>query len=155
MKDIKKILVPVDFSKNCKIALDWAMSISENLGAQVILFHVLEMPSDLKERANRHLALERNLKEKIVNEKAEKLQLFSKEYDQVKITIVPEVSEGKPFIEIVTASKKHKTDLIVMGTHGRTGLQQMLIGSVAEKVVRNAHCPVLTVKHPDFKYETF
>ena len=65
MKDIKKILVPVDFSKNCKIALDWAMSISENLGAQVILFHVFEMPSDLKERANRHLALERNLKEKM------------------------------------------------------------------------------------------
>ena len=154
MKDIKNILVPVDFSKNCRIALDWAMSISENLGAKVILFHVVEMPSDLKDRANRHLVLERNLKEKIKNEKTEELQTFSNEYDQSKIIISPEVSEGKPFIEIVTASRRHNVDLIVMGTHGRTGLQQMLIGSVAEKVVRNANCPVLTVKHPDFKYET-
>lgn len=81
------------------------------------------------------------------------LQTFADKYDNDQITIALEIAEGKPFIEIIKAAKNYDVDLIVMGTHGRTGLQHMLIGSVAEKVVRKAPCPVLTVKHPDYEFE--
>lgn len=64
------------------------------------------------------------------------------------VEITPLRAIGKPFVEIVRAAKERDADLIVIGTHGRTGLAHMLIGSTAEKVVRMAPCPVLTVKHP-------
>ena len=60
---------------------------------------------------------------------------------------------GLPFMEIIKAAKEQKADMIVMGTHGRTGLEHVLMGSVAEKVVRRAPCPVLTVKHPDHEFK--
>jgi glycine betaine transporter len=59
---------------------------------------------------------------------------------------------GVPFLEIVRAAKEKDVDLIVLGTHGRTGLSHALIGSVAEKVVHHAHCPVLSIKHPQYKF---
>jgi len=152
MKNVKKILVPVDFSENCSVALDWAMSISEYIGAGVILFHALEVPYYLQRRANKILIIDKDIKEKVKKDTTKNLQTFSEKYNN-KITIAPEMSEGKAFIEIIKAAGKHQVDLIVMGTHGRTGLEHMLIGSVAEKVVRKAHCPVLTVKHPDFKFK--
>ncbi len=63
-----------------------------------------------------------------------------------------QLSEGKAFLEIITVAKEHAVDLIVMGTHGRTGLAHVLMGSTAEKVVRMAPCPVLTVKHPEHEF---
>lgn len=59
---------------------------------------------------------------------------------------------GKGFLEIILAAKEENVDLIVMGTHGRTGLSHVLMGSTAEKVVRMAPCPVLTVKHPEHEF---
>jgi nucleotide-binding universal stress UspA family protein len=59
---------------------------------------------------------------------------------------------GVPFLEIIRAAKEKDVDLIVLGTHGRSGLSHVLIGSVAEKVVHHAHCGVLTVKHPQYKF---
>ena len=66
--------------------------------------------------------------------------------------ITTRLREGQPFVEIVTVARDEDADLIVMGTHGRTGLAHMLIGSTAEKVVRMAPCPVLTVKHPEHEF---
>lgn len=66
------------------------------------------------------------------------------------ITTLPK--EGKAFLEIINVARDENVDLIVMGTHGRTGLSHMLIGSTAEKVVRMAPCPVLTVKHPEHEF---
>jgi nucleotide-binding universal stress UspA family protein len=59
---------------------------------------------------------------------------------------------GVPFLEIIRVAKEKDVDLIVLGTHGRSGLSHVLIGSVAEKVVHHAHCPVLTIKHPQYKF---
>ena len=59
---------------------------------------------------------------------------------------------GHPFVEILSDAKQHDIDLIVMGTHGRGAIKHMLLGSVAEKVVRKAPCPVLTVRHPDHEF---
>ena len=81
-------------------------------------------------------ALERVIKE-------EKLQKFN---------VTAEVREGTPFYEIIQFAKENDIDLIVMGTHGHTGLAHLLMGSVAEKVVRKAPCPVLTVRHPEHEF---
>jgi nucleotide-binding universal stress UspA family protein len=63
-----------------------------------------------------------------------------------------DVREGTPFYEIVRYAKEQNIDLIIMGTHGHTGLTHMLLGSVTEKVVRKAPCPVLTVRHPEHEF---
>jgi nucleotide-binding universal stress UspA family protein len=60
---------------------------------------------------------------------------------------------GSPFLEIIHAAQTDGADLIVMGTHGRTGIAHVLMGSVAERVVQKAHCPVLTIRHPDRKFK--
>ena len=60
---------------------------------------------------------------------------------------------GSPFLEIIHTAKAENVDLIVMGTHGRSGLAHVLMGSVAERVVQKAHCPVLAVRHPDRKFK--
>lgn len=70
---------------------------------------------------------------------------------QVPVKVM--LRRGVPFGEIINAARKCKADLIVMATHGRSGLRQMLIGSVAEKVVRHAPCPVLTVRHRGYEFE--
>ena len=153
MDTIKRILVPVDFSENSRVALDWAMSFADKLDANVVLFHAFEIPDVMKEPAQRHLLLNEDMIGRAKEEVVKELQTFADKYDGDRITVAPEIGDGKPFVEIIKAAKKYDVDLIVMGTHGRTGLQSMLIGSVAEKVVRKAPCPVLTVKHPDYRFE--
>ena len=68
------------------------------------------------------------------------------------LKVHPEVLEGAPFAEIVRYAREKDVDLIVMGTHGHTGLAHVLVGSVTEKVVRKAPCPVLTVRHPEHEF---
>ncbi|MFQ6113797.1 MAG: universal stress protein [bacterium] len=153
MTNIRKILVPVDFSENSRIALDWAMAFADKLDADVVLFHAFEMPDVMKEPAQKHMLLNKDMIGRAKEEVVKELQAFADKHDEDRITLAPEIGEGKPFGEIIKVAKNYNVDLIVMGTHGRTGLQSMLIGSVAEKVVRKAPCPVLTVKHPDYKFE--
>jgi len=153
MNNIRKILVPVDFSENCRIALDWAMVLADKLDTKVILFHNFEIPDVMQEPAQRHMLLNRDMVGRVKEDIVKELQAFADKYNGDRISIAPEIGEGKSFVGIIKAAKNYNADLIVMGTHGRTGLQSMLIGSVAEKVVRKAPCPVLTVKHQDYKFE--
>ncbi len=66
--------------------------------------------------------------------------------------VMTEVQMGRPFIEIIRYAREKKIDLIVLGTHGRSGLKHVLLGSVAERVVRKAPCPVLTIRHPEHEF---
>jgi nucleotide-binding universal stress UspA family protein len=68
------------------------------------------------------------------------------------LTVVREIRQGSPFLEIIRYAKENNIDLIVLGTHGRSGLAHVLLGSVAERVVRIAPCPVLTVRHPEHEF---
>jgi nucleotide-binding universal stress UspA family protein len=134
---IKRILVPVDFSPPSVHALDYAINFAKSLRAEVVLVFVVEplyYAGDLGlflEEQNRMAHHELAQLERRVQRKRGRCRTL--------------VLRGTPYKEIVAAAKKHKTDLIVMGTHGRTGLSHLVMGSVADKVVRTATCPVLTV----------
>lgn len=153
MKTINKILVPVDFSDNSRVAIEMAVQIAESFGAQIIFFHAIELPRVIKGEVERRLPLVQEYERRARETAERELAALLKQYGNGRFTIVVESAEGQPFIEIIKAAKKHVVDLVVMGTHGFTGLKHMLIGSVAEKVVRKSPCPVLTVKHPDYEFE--
>ena len=148
MISLKRILMPTDFSDYSKEALDYAVYLAKTFGADLYLLHVYEAPllipsgETLNVRPEVHQWF-RDLKEgasKSLDAQADKVRRFG-------VQVHPILREGHPFREILNIAGEISADLIVLGTHGRTGLPHVLLGSVAERVVRKASCPVFTV-HP-------
>ena len=142
---IRTILFPTDFSNGARAAMDHAVSLARDYKAKLILLYVIQdisiaewyIPSSLSVTD-----LIENMQKsawKEMDKWAEEVSLKVKEVEKLVI-------RGVPFVEIIRAAKEKDTDLIVIGTHGRTGIDHMLFGSTAEKVVRKAPCPVLTVR---------
>ncbi|MHC4197681.1 MAG: universal stress protein [Planctomycetota bacterium] len=147
MVNIKRILCPVDYSVSSSEAMKYAAHIAGEEGAKVCLIHVVdvrsfghESPLDLEVPKPTPENLERVKKELVEDLFQEK---GGKGVDVEAIVVV-----GKPVEEILKAAKEQQIDMIVMGTHGRTGIPHVIVGSVAENVIRKASCPVLTVRHP-------
>lgn len=140
--EIKRILTPVDFSDYSEKALKWAATIAEQWGSRLCLCHIIPQPSYPSMVGGADLAKFetglQNTAETQLQELVDKLQNQS-----IQTTI--RVSLGEPFNDICRIAEEEQIDLIVMGTHGRTGLSHALLGSVAERVVRYAPCPVLVV----------
>jgi len=141
---IRRILHPTDFSENAAAAWPYALHMAEQLGARVLLLHVTPGPYPVPET---FLSAEQWREIFAAHRREAEVQLgaLASTAPEVKAEIL--VTRGVPFLEIVRVAAERKADLIVMGTHGRTGLAHALMGSVAEKVVRMAACPVLTVRH--------
>ena len=141
----KAILLPVDFSHSSDAALKFASSLAAESGGVLHIVHVGEdSPAYLAGYGG--FAYTPDLAEKIARENRELLE-------QVKPTVPSVKFEqhylcGDPAQEILTFANSKNVDLIVIGSHGRTGLSRLLLGSIAEAVVRGAACPVLTVKQP-------
>ena len=130
---IKKIVAPVDFSDPSVQALQYAVSVAKQLDAEIILIHVAEPPPFAPDLTEPHGYEDR------VTEYAEKeLGKLMKDYvkDGVQARFLTRF--GRPYEEIVAAAKQEGADLIVMATHGRSGVRGMLIGSTTEKLVRTA-----------------
>jgi len=148
---IKKILCPVDFSGSCNLAVKYAKELALLFNSRLYLLHVVEhLHGD-----EHYMILQitpQEIAEKMKKEAEERLNSIAKKIKKVP-KIKTEVREGKAFVEIIKTARKDNIDLIIMGSHGRTGLSHVLIGSVAERVVRKAHCPVLIVKDKDTKFE--
>jgi len=146
----KRILVPIDYSEDSEKAAMYAISLAEKLDSYVYILHVLdERLIDAAFFDN--IATEQDkMKLHKVREKSslvEMEKLCKKLSEKVPgLKIVEKVVRGIAFVEIVQFARKHDVDLIVMGSHGRTNLINMLLGSTTEKVVRKAHCNVLTVR---------
>jgi|DewCreStandDraft_1066081.scaffolds.fasta_scaffold00348_11 universal stress protein A len=146
---IKKVLVPVDFSKDSLRAAEYAKNFAAPFGAQLVLLHVIEpiyyaSPADMY-AASPNLALLIEEQRKAAQAQLEQLaQKLSGQGAKVQTLL----KSGSPAQVIADTAKRIKADLIVMATHGRTGLAHVLLGSVAERVVRLATCPVLTVRRP-------
>src|SRR5574341_1633256 len=143
--DWKRILCPVDFSETARAAMDTAIELASKLDAEVVLVHAYPIPGytfpdgsavasarmlqELADEAARHLEEGRDLAAKAGAKK-----------------VSVEAAVGDPAGEIVRVAQEKQIDLVVMGTHGRTGIEHALMGSIAERVVRRAKCPVLTVR---------
>lgn len=146
---MKKILVPTDFSKPAQIAAEVASDIAKKAGAELILLHVVEEATGGSfniEGETGYDSFEDKLFTMKVIEKARKLldkTVSDSKFKDVKVR--QELRLGTPFHGMRTIITDHKVDLVVMGTAGHSKLEEMIIGSNTEKVVRHSHCPVLTV----------
>ncbi|HEY7308620.1 MAG TPA: universal stress protein [Gemmataceae bacterium] len=152
MIDLHRILVPTDFSKSSSNALVYGAEFARRFGAEVHLLHVVQ---DLALFIPEAVMLAPPMMppiEQFVSAARAALERAVRDLNMTDVRIVPEVAEGTPFEEIVRFARDKEIDLIVMGTHGHTGLAHLFLGSVAEKVVRRAPCPVLTVRHPEHEF---
>ena len=142
--ELKKILVPIDFSKISHIALPWAELLAAEFNAELTLLHVVEkFPIDYllgRELMNEAITPLMKQSEAELQQMAEKLTTLT----GLKASAL--VRDGKPFIEICGAARRLGADLIALTTRGHTGLKNVWLGSTAERVVRHAPCPVLVVR---------
>lgn len=147
MTRFAKILVPVDFSEGSKNTARCAVSFAKDFQSELTLFHVVEIGTYGTHGPENFWTSENvDLIRKAANQEMEAfVQTLGNEYPlSVKMDASPHRAEDV----ICEEAKKTKTDLIIMSTHGRSGLDHLLLGSVAERVIRQAHCPVLTFRLP-------
>ncbi|WP_254533736.1 universal stress protein [Natrinema gelatinilyticum] len=131
----ERILIPTDGSENVVHAVENGIAIAEQFGATVYAFAVVPYVV-----TRDHIRYD---PEAVAERGVEDIQ---EQCDKKGIDVITEVRKGEPFEEILAYSDENDIDVIVMGTHGRTGLDHVLIGSTAERVVRHAPIPVLTVR---------
>jgi len=149
----RKILCAVDFSDTSDYALQYAASLADALGAHLEVLHVMDMPYV----PSSSVAVTEDigkLAEHIKRECEERLKALVEKYCEKRALVRCRVVTGTAFLEIIRAAKDGKADLVVVGTRGRSGLKYIFLGSVAEKVVRKAPCPVLAVKNPHQRDES-
>jgi nucleotide-binding universal stress UspA family protein len=152
-KMINNILAPIDFSDYSKNALKYAAEFAKEFNAKLYLIYVVEpmiYPADFSMGQIAIPSMDIDLHARA----EEELKNLAKSIDSgLKVEIM--VKTGKPFVEIIETAKEKDIDLIIIATHGHTGVEHLLFGSTAEKVVRKAPCPVLTLREPikGFQYK--
>jgi len=152
MIDLHRILVPTDFGKSSHNALNYALAFAEKFGAEIHLLHVVQ---DLALFVPEAVMIAPPVAPPMEQFRAAAQSALEKAVAALALPSVklhPQVAEGSPVDEIIRFARDHNVDLIVMGTHGHKGLAHLLLGSVTEKVVRHAPCPVLTVRHPEHEF---
>jgi nucleotide-binding universal stress UspA family protein len=147
--EIKSILFPTDFSEGSAEALKYAVEFADRYGAKLFVLHVIYDVAKASGWYVPHVSMDAIYKD--IQEGARKeLDNFGvKELGGLK-NIERIVQTGVPYQEIMNCAVKNKIDMIIIGTHGRTGIDRILFGSTAAQVVRNAPCPVLTVRIPKY-----
>jgi len=146
---LHSILVPIDFSVHSKNALKYAIPMAEKFGAKLHLVYVVEptvYPADLGFGQVVLPGVEDELREK----GAEELQSLIEKEIAGRVEASSTVRTGNPHHEILSEADEQEVDLIVVATHGHSGVEHMLFGSTADRIVRHARCPVLTVRPPNF-----
>jgi nucleotide-binding universal stress UspA family protein len=145
MKPIQRILCPVDFSDTSNHAVEYAANLAVPLGAEMHLLHVYQLP--MYTMPDGALLAGPETAQRVMETGQDSLNRLA---DKVSggITVNTHLTEGVPHAEVNRLAKELGADLVVMGTHGRTGIGHLLLGSVAERVVRTSPIPVLTVRHP-------
>jgi len=147
---IGRILVPVDFSDNAKAALQYARMLADKFGAEVHVLHVYPEPAYITPdmvMAYSPGTVAQGVLEFVRGQAARDLDAFLDAVGKEGSGLVTgRLETGDPFRRIIEVATLGHYDLLVMGTHGRTGISHLLLGSVAERVVRHSPCPVLTIR---------
>jgi nucleotide-binding universal stress UspA family protein len=151
MINLKRILVATDFSEASQAAVRYGRALADAFGASLDVLHVMEDPFIYAPTSEGYMPPP-NFFDEMETEAQERLEQALPPSDRQRLNTRLLTKKGSPFVEIVRFAKKENVDLIVMGTHGRGPIAHMLMGSVAEKVVRKAPCPVLTVRHPEHEF---
>ena len=142
MMQFKTLMVATDFSPLSEKAIDYAVMTAKQFGAKILLTHVLDpitvTTTDALMFSDNSEALR-----KIAEEMMKNLVEILKEKG---VTVEPVLIKGSAASEIISKASQSRVDLIVMGTHGRKGIEHLLLGSVAESVIRSAACPVMVVR---------
>lgn len=139
---VETILVPTDFSELSSDAVNYALSTTQRLGAKIVFLHILERldrPDEMTPLYDEGYAFMKDQAHAYLGDLVRKAK-------ELGLEASAELVEGVPFVQILQMARKCRADMIIMGTHGRTGLSHIMIGSQAERVVRQSPCPVLTVK---------
>jgi nucleotide-binding universal stress UspA family protein len=147
----KTILVPHDFSSSANHATAIARDEAKLHGGTIVLLHVIDLPYQLSPDSMivpPEAGAPISVKQYAIESAEAHLQDIARRLAKDGATATAVVAFGNPVDEINQAVSDHKADLVVMGTHGRTGLRHLMAGSVAERVVRSSKVPVLTIRHP-------
>jgi len=142
--NIRKILVPTDFSPRSDAALDYAAALATPLNAAVHLVHVVEEP--FAGEWEMYVRAAQEIRDQLDADARSRLATAVGRLDPRVVPVSTGIRHGSAFEGILYEAKAIGADLIVMGTHGRSGLSHLMLGSVAERVIRGAHCPVLAVR---------
>jgi len=143
MKKVEKILAPTDLSELSRVGLEYALELARGWGAEVTVYHV----TNAAELANYKAS---SLDDLLNKHRKSLADFLNKNFGELLplVEVRQKVEIGSPAANILEESERERSDLIVMSTHGRTGLAHVLMGSVTEQVVRNAVCPVFSVHPP-------
>ncbi len=145
--EIKKILVPIDFSDYSKSSLKYAVNFVKIFQAELFIIYVVEpviYPPDFSMGQIAIPSVDLEMDKRAVEE----LNKLAQKEIPTDVKVHPIVKTGKPFLEIIETASEEDIDLIIIASHGHTGVEHLLFGSTAEKVVRKAPCPVLTLRDP-------
>jgi nucleotide-binding universal stress UspA family protein len=145
---LERILVPTDFSEESRTALQYGVALAEKFAASLHVLHVLEVVAGAEPLAWQ-LDSRKTVEGAIEAAAWDELRALLPEDEQKRFRAQLALEWGSPFVEIIGYAKTHKIDLVVMGTHGRGKVARLIIGSVAENVVRTAPCPALIIRHPE------
>jgi nucleotide-binding universal stress UspA family protein len=146
---IRTILVPTDFSEYAEYAFTWALQIAADWQAKLILFHATSPISPLAFPDSVYLPELQRLETDMLADAERRMATFVEKKGSSTVVVETRVVVGEPVFEICQAVEREQADLIIMGSHGRTGLAHVLLGSVAERVIRHASCPVVVARKPE------
>ncbi|HMV10341.1 MAG TPA: universal stress protein [Cyclobacteriaceae bacterium] len=155
---MKKILVPTDFSKPAQIAVDVAADIAKKAGAEITFLHVIEEVTGGSFNVEGQMDLDGSMEEKLftmalIKKSKKQMEALLNSPQLAGVKVRSQLRVGTPFHGMRTIITENKVDLVVMGTAGHSQMQEMIIGTNTEKVVRHAKCPVLTVQKKPSKTE--
>jgi len=152
MIKLKKILYPTDFSDSSLEALKYAVSFSRDYKARLVLMHVVNEQIFSEGLSLPRVTAPEALEQEMTAEAERQLKALIPANERAGLDWEMVILRGMPFLEIVRYAKANDVDLIVIGTHGRSGLEHVIFGSTAERVVRKAPCPVLSVQPSQRKF---
>jgi len=148
---LRQLLVPTDFSDRSEVALAYGIALTKQFDGSLHLLHVVESVVAAEPQPRNWEARE-DIDRAVAANAWDDLHRLIPPQERSRLRIQFALEWGMPFVEIIRYARAHGIDLITLGTHGRSGIKHLLMGSVAENVVRTAPCPVLTVRHPEHEF---